>query len=54
MSKETTHANIELKKESHRRAKVIAILKGITLNEYLEEAIEKAIEDDEKVLKKLK
>ena len=46
--------NIALKDDVHTRAKVIAVLKGLTLNKYLEKAIEKSIEKDKKVLEKVK
>jgi predicted HicB family RNase H-like nuclease len=46
--------NVRLKEEMHRQAKVIAVLKDTTLSEYLEQAIERAIESDKKLLKKIK
>ena len=54
MSKKTKRVNIALKDEVHTRAKVIAVLKGLTLNEYLERAIEKALEKDKKILEKVR
>ncbi|MFH1510827.1 MAG: plasmid partition protein ParG [Candidatus Woesearchaeota archaeon] len=35
--------NIAIDQELHRKAKVIAVLKGINLNDYLEQAVEKAL-----------
>ena len=46
--------NIGLKKDVHTRAKVIAVIKGITLNEYLVGLVEKAVEGDKKLLERLK
>ena len=54
MSKKTKRVNIELKDDVHTKAKIIAVLKGMTLNEYLEKAIEKALKKDKKVLDKVK
>jgi predicted HicB family RNase H-like nuclease len=38
--------NIAVDDSVHKRAKVIAVLKGITLNEYLEKAIERALKKE--------
>ena len=46
--------NIQLKDQTHTQAKVIAVLKDITLNEYFEQAIEEAIKRDLALLDKLK
>ena len=46
--------NIGLSKETHARAKIISVLQGITLNDYLAEAVEKAVEKDKGVLAKIK
>jgi predicted HicB family RNase H-like nuclease len=46
--------NIKLKDEVHTKAKVISVLKDVTLNEYLESAIEQAIDRDKGMLDKLK
>ena len=46
--------NIQLKELVHTQAKVISVLKDITLNEYFEKAIEEAIEKDKHILEKLK
>ena len=54
MSRAKKRVNIELKEDVHTKAKVIAVLKGLTLNKYLEKAIEKALEKDKKVLDKVK
>ncbi len=45
--------NIPLKEEVHQKAKIISVLKNITLNEYLQKAIEEAISKDEHILKKI-
>ncbi|RME53660.1 hypothetical protein D6783_01335 [Candidatus Woesearchaeota archaeon] len=42
--------NIGLKDNVHKKAKIIAVLKGKTLNTYLEEAIEKALKEDQHLL----
>lgn len=42
--------NIDLRKEVHSQAKIISILKNISLNKYLEDCIEKALQDDEALL----
>ncbi|MDP3698494.1 MAG: hypothetical protein Q8R47_02810 [Nanoarchaeota archaeon] len=44
--------NIDLRKELHSQAKIISILKNISLNKYLEDCIEKALQDDEDLLHK--
>jgi predicted HicB family RNase H-like nuclease len=46
--------NIQLSDETHTKAKVIAVLKDMTLNEYLDKAIRDAIEKDQSVLGKIK
>ena len=38
--------NIDLRKELHSQAKIISILKNVSLNKYLEDCIEKALQDD--------
>jgi len=45
--------NVQVPDEIHTRAKVIAVVSGITLNEYLEQAIKNAVEKDKAVLDKL-
>lgn len=42
--------NIDLRKELHSQAKIISILKNISLNKYLEDCIEKALRKDEALL----
>ena len=42
--------NIDLRKEIHSQAKIISILKNISLNKYLENCIEKALQKDEALL----
>lgn len=46
--------NIKVSKETHAKAKIISVLQGITLNEYLARAIEKEIEKDKAILEKVK
>ena len=46
--------NIKLKEDIHTKAKVISVLKDITLNEYFEKAIEEAISKDRNILDKIK
>ena len=41
--------NIELERKLHAKAKVLAVLKEISLNDYLIEAIRSAVDDDKKV-----
>jgi len=43
---ERKQLNIRLKEELHTKAKVTAILKGETLNDYIEAAIKAALEKD--------
>jgi len=45
--------NIQLDEELHRRAKILAVLQGTTLNDYLAAAVRKAVERDNNTLKKL-
>lgn len=46
--------NIRISEEAHTKAKVISVLKGLTLNEYFEAAIDEAIKADKEILSKLK
>jgi len=46
--------NIKLSEDAHTKAKVISVLKGITLNDYFEKAIEQSIEKDKTLLTELK
>jgi predicted HicB family RNase H-like nuclease len=46
--------NVLVPDDVHTRAKVIAVLKGITLNEYLEAAIRDAVEKDKSVLESIR
>lgn len=45
--------NVQVPDEIHMRAKVIAVLRDITLNEYLEQAIREAVEKDKHVLERI-
>ena len=45
--------NIRLSQELHRKAKVVSILKGSTLNDYIEDAIKKALQKDKDLLEKI-
>lgn len=46
--------NIRVSKELHAKAKIISVLQGITLNDYLAKAIEKEVEKDKHVLAKVR
>ncbi len=45
--------NIGLKEKTHMQAKIISVVKGVSLNEYIQEALEKAIEKDKDIIKDL-
>lgn len=42
--------NIELKEDTHTKAKLIAVLTGVPLGKYLEKAIEDSVKRDKKLL----
>ncbi len=42
--------NIALSDELHTRAKIIAVLKGVTLNDYLAQLVGEGVQRDRKVL----
>lgn len=44
--------NIRIEEDIHTKAKVTAILKGITLNDYIEQAIKDALEKDKNATSK--
>ena len=46
--------NIGLKEEVHSKAKIIAILKGVSFGRYLEQCVENGMKEDQKVLGKVK
>jgi hypothetical protein len=46
--------NIGLKENIHTQAKIIAVLKTMTLNDYFVRAIEKAVEKNQQIIKKFK
>jgi predicted HicB family RNase H-like nuclease len=50
----TKRVNIQIDEETHTKAKVIAVLKDMTLNEYLDKAIKDAVDKDQVLLNKLK
>lgn len=49
----TKKVNVGLSEDIHTKAKIICVLKGITLNEYLSKALEKEVEKDKHVLDKI-
>ena len=54
MVEKRKRVNIALKEDLHTKAKVISVLKNITLNEYFEEAILEAVDRDKRVFKEAK
>ena len=46
--------NIGISEETHAKAKIISVLQGVTMNDYLAQAIAKAVEKDKGVLAKIK
>ena len=46
--------NIRIDEELHTRAKVTAILKGLTLNDYIEASIKVALDKDKSIVQKIK
>jgi len=46
--------NIGLKEDIHTQAKIIAVLKAMTLNDYFNRAIDKAITKNKDVIKQIK
>ena len=46
--------NIALDESIHTKAKVIAVLSDITLNDYIEKAVAEAIKRDKKILDNIK
>jgi hypothetical protein len=45
--------NIELKDDTHTKAKLIAVLTGMPLGKYFEKAIEDAVKRDKKLLEEV-
>jgi len=45
--------NIALRKDVHSQAKIISILKSISLNRYLELCIEKSMKEDQSLLQQI-
>jgi predicted HicB family RNase H-like nuclease len=54
VKKEMKRVNIQVEEETHTKAKVIAVLKNMTLNDYLSKAIADAIAKDQVILSKIK
>ena len=48
-----TRVNIWMREELHKQLKIVAALKGITIQDYIEQAIEDKIEQDLGLLKEL-
>lgn len=46
--------NVRLDEDIHTKAKIVAILKGKTLNDYIEDAIVNALKKDEALATKIK
>ncbi|MBU1202216.1 MAG: hypothetical protein KKA51_06960 [Nanoarchaeota archaeon] len=46
--------NIALKDELHAQTKIISVLKNIPLTKYLEQCIEKGMQEDKKLMEKIK
>ena len=46
--------HIKISADMHTKAKIISVLKGKTLNEYLGKAIERELEKDKGILAKIK
>jgi len=46
--------NMDLEDELHTKAKVIAFLKGTTLKEYLQKAVEDSVKKDNALISKMK
>ena len=42
--------NIQLDDDTHTKAKIIAVLKGVTLNDYLAKTVNEAVQRDKKIL----
>ena len=49
----TKKVNIGLEDKTHAQAKIIATIKKISLAQYLEEAIQKAVKDDKNLLEEI-
>ena len=50
----TKKVNIGISAEAHTKAKIICVLKGITLNEYIASALDKELQKDEHILDKIR
>jgi len=46
--------NIQLDDDTHTKAKVISVLKNMTMNDYIEKAINDAIDKDHAIIAKIK
>lgn len=45
--------NIWMDEETHRQVKILAALKGTTIQDYIVEAVKNCIEDDKVILERL-
>lgn len=50
---EVKKVNISIRLKTHTKAKLISVLNNITLNDYLAQAIERAVEKDKDLIKNL-
>ncbi len=48
-----TRVNIWMKEELHKQLKIVATLKGVTIQDYIEQAIEDKVKQDLGLLKEL-
>lgn len=53
MKQKEKKVNIALKENVHLQAKIIAVVKGINLSSYLEQAIQDAIKKDKKLIENI-
>ncbi len=53
-SEKSKRVNLKLPEELHTKAKIAAVLKEITLNQYIEDAIKHALEKDKELLERVK
>ena len=48
-----TRVNIWMEKDLHKQLKIVATLKGVTIQDYIEQAIEDMVKQDLELLKEL-